>query len=367
MSQGPHPMREQITNQPTVLRALLARQDEIADIVAHAASGTERIWAVGHGDSFFAPLAAAAAFGRWTRLPYRPLLAQEMAAYPPSGLDAAALVIAISISGGVGRTIDAGQAARSSGARVLAITNTPGSPLTHVADDTILLRIAEPAAFLAGTVTYTASVLVLMMIALLLDPGEPRGLVQAPAGSTTAGHVGGLSALGHALTVLEAAVATELVIRESVVPLAGARAWHVLGMGCQEATARYGAAKMAEVADAIGIAHETEEFFHEHHWVMTKDDAVVMIAHDEPSRRRSTAAAAHLRELEIPVWLIGGDAVDGVRHVPLEDVDSWASPLPAAVPPQWLAYWLSRAKGLDPDQRSHLRGSPRYVVSRKYR
>lgn len=365
MNQTSHPMREQITGQPAVLRALLARQDEIADIVAHATSGTERVWAVGHGDSFFAPLAAAAAFGRWTRLPYRPLLAQEMAAYPPSGLDATSLVIAVSVSGRVGRTVDAAQAARSRGARVLAITNTPGSPLTQAADATILLGIAEPVPFLAGTVTYTASVLVLMMIASLLDSGEPSGSVQ---GSTTAGHAGALSVLGHALTALDAAVArTEPVIRESVVPLARARVWYVLGMGCQEATARYGAAKMAEVADAIGIAHETEEFFHEHHWVMANDDVVVIIAHDEPSRRRSTAAAAHLRELEIPLWLIGGDTVDGVRHVPLGDVDTWASPLPAAVPLQWLAYWLSRAKRLDPDQRSHLRGSPRDVVSRKYR
>ncbi len=366
MSQVSHPMRDQIADQPAALRALLARQDEIARIVAHATSGTERIWAVGHGDSFFAPLAAAAAFGRWTRLPYRPLTAQEMAAYPPSGLDATALVIAISMSGG-GRSIDAAHVARSRGARVLVITNTPGSPLTQVADQTVLLGITEPVPFLAGTVTYTASVLALIMIASLLSSAETDRSVTVRPGPTTADRAGALSSLRHAVSALDAAVAIEPVIRESVFPLARARVWYLLGMGCQEATARYGAAKMAEVADAIGIPHETEEFFHEHHWVMTRDDAVVIIAHDEPSRRRSAAAAAQLQELEIPVWLIGGDAIDGVRHVPLGDVDPWASPLSAAVALQWLAYWLSRAKGLDPDQRSHLRGSPRYVVSRKYR
>lgn len=351
MSQVAHSMREQITGQPAVLRTLLARHDEIAGIVAHAGPGVERIWAVGQGDSFFAPLAAAAAFSQWTRLPYRPLLAHEMAAYPPGGLDATALVIALSM-GGVGRSVDAAQAARSRGARVLAITNTPDSPLIQMADETILLGITEPAPFLAGTVTYTVTVLVLMMVASLLGSGEPGGSTRA---------------LEHAVTAVDAAVATERMIRETVVPLARARVWYVLGMGCQEASARYGAAKLAEVADTIGIPHETEEFFHEHHWVATNEDVVVIISHDEPSRRRSTAAVAHLRELEIPVWLIGGDAVESVRHVPVGDVDAWASPLPAAVPLQWLAYWLSRAKGLDPDQRSHLRGSPRYAVSHKYR
>ncbi len=366
MSQVPQPMRDQITGQPAALRALLARQDEIADIVAHATSGTERVWAVGHGDSLFAPLAAAAAFGRWTRLPYRLLPAQEMASYPPTGLDATALVIAISMSGG-GRAIDAAHVARSRGARVLAVTNTPGSSLTRVADQTVLLGIPEPVPFLAGTVTYTASVLTLIMIASLLSSGEPGGSVAVGARPTPTERAGTLSSLAHAVSALDTAVAIEPVIRESVFPLARARVWYVLGMGCQEATARYGAAKLAEVADAIGIPHETEEFFHEHHWVMTSEDAVVIIAHDEPSRGRTAAAAAHLQELEIPVWLIGGDAINGVHHVPLGAVDPWASPLPAAVPLQWLAYWLSRAKGLDPDQRSHLRGSPRYVVSRKYR
>jgi fructoselysine-6-P-deglycase FrlB-like protein len=358
-------MREQIAGQPAALRALLGRQNEIASIVGRIASGIKRIWAIGHGDSYFAPLAAATAFGR-TRLQYDPLLAQELAAYPPPDLDDMALVIALSMSGGVSRTIDAAHAARARGARVLAITNAPDSPLTQAADGVILLGIAEPAPFLAGTVTYTASVMILMMIGALLGSGEQGGSAQTE--TRVADRAEALSSLEHVVTALEAAVAaTEPLIREPVIALARSRLWYVLGMGCQEATARYGAAKLVEVADVIGIPHETEEFFHEHHWVMTSDDVVVIITHDEPSRSRSVAAAAHLRELGIPVWLIGGEPVDGTRHVPLGDVVPWVSPLPAAVPLQWLAYWLARAKGLDPDQRSHLRGSPRYIVSRKYR
>jgi fructoselysine-6-P-deglycase FrlB-like protein len=65
---------------------------------------------------------------------------------------------------------------------------------------------------------------------------------------------------------------------------------------------------------------------------------------------------------------VGPGAVPaGVRHIPIASVEPWCAALPAAVPLQWIAYWLSRAKGLDPDGRRHLRDSPRYVVSRKYR
>ncbi|MGH2361586.1 MAG: hypothetical protein ACRDGM_13725, partial [bacterium] len=91
-------------------------------------------------------------------------------------------------------------------------------------------------------------------------------------------------------------------------------------------------------------------------------------AHDAPSQRRAEAAMAHLTELRVPVWLVGqGRLFADVRHVPIAPVEPWCAVLPAAVPLQWIAYWLSRAKGLDPDRRSHLRNSARYVVSRKYR
>lgn len=365
MSQAPHPMHEQIVAQPAALRALLARQSEIADIVGRAASGVERIWAVGHGDSYFAPAAAATAFDR-SRQRFHPQLAQELAAYPPLGLDDTALVIAISMSGGVRGTVEAAHAARARGARVLAITNTSESPLVQAADEVILLSISEPVPFLAGTVTYTGSVMILLMIAAVLGSTDLGN--SATARSAMADRIDALSAIEHGVTALETAVAaTEPLIREPVQSLARSRVWYVLGMGCHEATARYGAAKLVEVADAVAIPHETEEFFHEHHWVVTSDDVVVIITHDEPSRRRATAAVAHLRELGIPIWIVGGEPLEGARHAPLMDVMSWVSPLPAAVPLQWLAYWLARAKGLDPDRRSHLFGSLRYLVSRKYR
>ena len=68
-------MRREILSQPAALRSLLARADEITASMARIAGDAKRIWAVGHGDSYFAPLAAADAFRRWTTVPYAPLLA----------------------------------------------------------------------------------------------------------------------------------------------------------------------------------------------------------------------------------------------------------------------------------------------------
>ncbi|MGQ0572508.1 MAG: SIS domain-containing protein [Armatimonadota bacterium] len=345
------PMRRQILEQPAVLRSLLQRSDEIASRLTGLSAGIRRVWAVGHGDSYFAPLAASPAFHRWTPRPYAPLLAQEMAAYPPVDLDERALVIVLSISGGVGRSIAAAEVARDRRARVLAITNTPDSPLTKTAHEVILLNIAEPAPFLAGTVTYTACVLTLLMIALLLED-----------------HMTQMPALESAVGALELALGTETAAREWVAPLGAAPVWYILGMDGHAATAQYGAAKMIEVADVVAVAHETEEFFHEHHWVIRGDHPVVLIAHDAASQARSQAAVAHLRELGIPVAFVGpGPAPSGASHFSVAQVEPWCAVLPGAVPLQWLAYWLARVKGLDPDRRSHLRDSARYTVSRKYR
>src|SRR2546427_12316513 len=357
-------MREEILSQPAALRSLLARADEIPASMARIAGDAKRLWAVGHGDSYFAPLAAADAFRRWTTAPYAPLLAQEMAAYPPPGLDKHALVIALSMSGSTNRSIAAAQAAHARGARVLAITNTPGSPLARAADEVILLQIAEPAAFLAGTVTYTASVLALMMVAVVLT-GLGAVRVSGPGAARLHNPAPAMADLARTVDALEVTPAHEPTIRTSIPGHAHAPIWYFLGMGCQEATARYAAAKMVEVADIVGIAHETEEFFHEHHWVVRGEHPVVLIAHDAPSRQRAEAGAAYLRELEIPVWLVGGTPVESVQHLPIGSVEPWASSLVAAVPLQRLAQLASRGGGVEPEGRRHFEGRPPVIPSRE--
>lgn len=344
-------MRAQILEQPLVLRSLLARRDEVAKTIERMANGVRHVWALGHGDSYFAPLAASTAFQAFCSLPYTPVLAQEMAAYPPAEVSNG-LVIAVSMSGAVGKTIMAASAAKALGARILAITNVTTSPLTEVASATIYLGIREPMPFLAGTATYTATLVTLLVIALVMGGAES-----------------GFANLDDAVTAVESALESEAKVREWTLSYRAARTWYFLGMGCHVATAHYGAAKLAEVADAIGIAYETEEFFHEHHWVVREDQPIIVLIHDAASRERGRMAAEYLRELGTPIGLVGpgADGSAGIFHLSIPEVAPWCASIPGAVPLQWLAYWLSRARGLDPDRRSHLLNSPRYEISRRNR
>jgi len=345
------PMREQILGQPSVLEGLLARHDEIRRVVRDLTREARWIRAVGHGDSYFAPVAASSGFQHFSRIPYTALLAQEAVAYPPPRADGVGVVIAVSMSGGVGRTVEAAAAARARGWRVLVVTNASTTRLAALADETIHLGIAEPGPFLAGTVTYTASIVVLLLAALSLG-GTPDDLAYLHA----------------AIAALQSGLACETEAREWTMTHKAAPIWYFLGMGPHIATAHYGSAKLAEVADAVGIAQETEEFFHEQHWIIRAGQPVAVLTQDPPSRARADTAVAHLRALNVPVCVVGSARPaesDWYARVP--EVPHWCAPLVGAVPLQWMAYWLARAKGLDPDRRTHLLHDPRYAVSRRYR
>lgn len=145
-------MREQILGQPPALRRILERRDEIRSILSKAPQHARAVWAAGHGDSYFAPLAASGAFRR-LGISYTPALGSELAGYPPDGLGAGSLVVVLSMSGGVRATVAAANVARKRGAFVLAVTNRPAAPISEPAHATFLLDIPESAPFLAGTVT----------------------------------------------------------------------------------------------------------------------------------------------------------------------------------------------------------------------
>ena len=91
-----------------------------------------------------------------------------------------ALVIGISQSGASPDVVGVIRAARAQGALTLAITNTPGSDMAQAAEHHIALR-AGPERAVAATKTYTATLLVLAMLAAGLSELGCRGRSGAAA------------------------------------------------------------------------------------------------------------------------------------------------------------------------------------------
>ena len=272
-------MRREIQTIPDVIYDVL--DDADGRIAALAKRLSERsiahLWLTGCGDSAFAGIAAELAFQRHTAVTAHPVHALDLARYRIRGLPPASAVIATSYSGKVGRTIEAAVQARSAGHHVIALTNSADTDLARACDEVLAVQVPT-LGFSPGTSTYVAMVCSLLRLAAEL----------AQLGGTGGGLI-------DALGTLPGLVATTLRDAAGAAPdaaelLASAPWTAFLGAGPNEATARFGAAKLIEAAQHPGVATNLEEWAHEEYFVTAPGDPVVLI---------NPSGAGHDRGLEI--------------------------------------------------------------------
>jgi sugar/nucleoside kinase (ribokinase family)/fructoselysine-6-P-deglycase FrlB-like protein len=237
----------------------------------------EHLWLTGCGDSAFAGQAAALAFQRHTPVTAHPVHALDLARYLPRSLPKASAVVAVSFSGKVGRTTEAAVQARRFGHPVFGLTNGADSQLGQAVDEVVPLEVTT-LGFSPGTSTYVAMLGSLLRLAA--EIAELRGQE---------------GTLGRALGDLPAATARTLELTDGTAEDA-ARALLVgswatfLGAGPNEATARFGAAKLFEGPQRLAVSTNLEEWAHEEYFVTRPGDPVVLV---------NPSGAGHDRGLEI--------------------------------------------------------------------
>jgi len=282
-------MRREIAMIPDVIAAGLADPGghvrELADWLA--GRGIEHLYLTGCGDSAFAGLAATLAFRRHSRLRVHALHALDLARYEARYLPPASAVLAISFSGQVGRTTEAAVQATAFGHPAIALTGNAGGRLAAAADR--ILPVDVPTlGFSPGTSTYIGMLCTLIELALQTGRG--------PAGQAILAARDQLP--GQAAKTLDwcDGPAAELAAR-----MASARFATFLGAGPNEATARFGAAKLFEGSQQIGVATNVEEWAHEEYFITRPGDPVVVVA---PTGSGLDRAWEILSELQF----IGADA-----------------------------------------------------------
>ena len=180
----------------------------------------------------------------------------ELARYGVRYLPATTAVICISYSGEVGRTIEAAAQARGFGHRVVALTGRADGRLAAGADRTILLDVPT-LGFSPGTSTYVA------MVAALLELAAVWGEARDTPGATAA-----RDALRAAPQAAERTIAASLgPSAEAAAALRGHRWVQFVGAGPHESAARFGAAKLFEGPQMLGVATNLEEWAHEEYFV----------------------------------------------------------------------------------------------------
>jgi Glucosamine 6-phosphate synthetase, contains amidotransferase and phosphosugar isomerase domains len=157
-------------------------------------------------------------------------------------------VVVVSFSGKTGRTIEAAHQARAFGHLVIALTGVPDSPIAKVADCVLSAEIPT-FGFSPGTSTYTAMLVTLLTLAAELGATVAAG-ADGPASPDAVRR--------YATDLQRLPRLAEETLRLSEGPayaaaerLAGARMITFLGAGPNEASAKFGAAKLFEGAQQI--------------------------------------------------------------------------------------------------------------------
>src|SRR5216684_4207812 len=165
---------------------------------------------------------------------------------------------------------------------VLALTGNPDSPLASEATDVITLSVPT-LGYSPGTSTYLAILGALLELAVVW--GEVRG------GDTTRA----MTLLGHAPDLARQTLAE---VNEPVHRLAERVAKHdwvtFLGGGPNLATAHFGAAKLFEGPQKLGVATNIEEWAHEEYFVSGAGTPVFLVAPSGASFDRATEILSEL-------------------------------------------------------------------------
>jgi glucosamine--fructose-6-phosphate aminotransferase (isomerizing) len=337
-------MRVEIAEQPEALRrtfeALLPQVGELRAL----ARDTRQVLFIARGSSdnaaVYGQYLCSARAGRLASL-----AAPSLATVYAASLDLhGVLAVAVSQSGATEEIVTTLDWARAHGARTVAITNQPGSPLTEAADVSLVTRAGDERA-VPATKTYTTQLAAMAVLATALSAGRGGGI--------------DLRALGRvpeeAAGMLEVAPAAE----ELAERLAGVDTLVVSGRGFAYSTALELALKLKEACYLTAVGLSYADLVHGPIAIVDADTpALLVAAGDGPMVPEMTGLARRIAGAGAGVYGIGGDpgfAAACRATLPGPELPEHLAPLALVVPGQLLAEALARARGIDPDAPRGLR------------
>ena len=313
-----------IRSQPETLRSALGdfrrRLDDVEDF-----GDCRRVVLAGSGDSLIAATAVESLFRAVLGVEVRAVSSLDAAAFEP--VDDSTLLVAISVSGEVSRTVEAALRFRGAGAVTAAVTSNPGARLGAVCDHTIdmptpLVRSIPHAR------DYSASLLALLALAERLH--------------------------GQRLPQIEAWIDVSPAVIDSSLEWAerleahDQRTWF-LGAGPDRATAMYGALKFWEAGGMDAGWDDLEEFAHGSHILIRPGDRTFIAAADGRGLARALEILEGLREIGVPAVVISdGDCPGDVAAIRLPALGGaiW-QPMVSCLPVQAIARRAALVRGLD--------------------
>lgn len=345
-----NPMRAQVLSLPELLASAHAELEAATRALLPNAEvfAVRQVIVTGCGDSHAAGALAAAAWTQLTGIDCRPLSALQAARFeteaPRRRFPHDPLVLAVSASGEVARTVEAVEQWRSRGALTVAVTADPRSSVARAAARCLPLPLPPfPAAPGVRSFFLCAQALYLLSIRV----GEVRGrLRQEEAARLRCQLAQTGRAIGRMLPALDRTLA------------ALARRWRghgryeLLAAGPARAAAAYGSAKLLEAAGVPALDQDLEEWLHLQYFARDPAGCATWVICPPPGRDRSRVAEIEpiLKRLERPYRIVTGAALgEGLqRTIILPDPPhALFAPFLYAAAPALFAAWLSAEQGAE--------------------
>jgi len=330
-------MMEEIAGIPDVVKEHLS--DPLGAVQATVdllvSAGIEHLYLTGCGDSEFAAAASVLAFARLTGIDAEAVHAFTLARYRARYLPPRSAVLGISFSGNTGRPVDALVQAERFGHLTIGLTNDPHSPLGRAAQHVLPIEVPT-LGFSPGTSTYLGMLATLIDLALRWGTTRGRDISSARTFATTLPELARRTLEANA----EASIAAAELLR--------VRPWvSFLGGGPNEATARFGAAKLLEGPQVLGVSTNIEEWAHEEYFVTGPGAPVVVVSPSGAGHDRAQEILSEIAFIGAKGILISDqpDANAALLLPIIGPVPEEFSPVLCALPLSLLGFHLAEALG----------------------
>ena len=337
------PLHQQVDTLPDLIRSM------IDDLVwqarelfpAQQCRKVKRVFITGCGDSYHAALNSELAFEQLAGLPCEPQPAMQFsrfgAGFLPDGEPGSNLLLGVSVSGLVSRTIEAIDLGRQGGALTVALTGNRHAPLAGAAEQLLLTAVPplsdeRDGLIVPGSRSYIASQLALYLLAIHI--GQERGTLTGKMANN----------LRRELTQIaefmeEAIAAGDPLARRAAANWLSADSFVFLGSGPNYGTALFGAAKMLEASGDSAVGQDVEEWAHLHYFARQEDTPTFLISSGPRDGDRALEIAAAARAIGRRLALItpvsgplAQASQDSVVFALRDGIRDCFSPLLASVP-----------------------------------
>lgn len=351
-----HFMTKEIYEQPAAIRETLrgrfydgrVQLDELG-MSPEDIKGLNKVFIVACGSSYNAGLLGKRLIESWAKIPVEIDVASEFI-YNDPFVDEKTLVIAITQSGETADTLSAVKKARAAGAKTIAITNVLGSTVTRQSDGVIYTRAGIEIS-VAATKSFTTQLTALNILALKLAQ-ETGGLSLKEVQDIYAE----LSTLPE---IVEEILKSEKEIAAAALTYKDSKSALFLGRGVGVSIAIEGALKLKEVSYLHAEGYPAGEMKHGPLAIVEPAVPVVFIATASRTYEKTlnNMKEASARDARVIAVATAGDETtklhaESVFYVP--KTSELLSAIPAVIPLQVFAYYISIARGNNPDRPRNL-------------